>query len=300
VIGTYSYMSPEQALGRVDDMDERSDVFGLGSVLYFILTGRPPYRADTQEETLALAQTREVKPPEAVEDSVPRVLAEVAMKAMSSDPQNRYQTVDELKAEIEEVLRGRWRFPVARFAAGTVIVEEGEVGNEAYVIRSGRCEVYRTASGRKVSLGILGPGEVFGETAVFTGQPRNASVRAIDDTELWVVAGKAMLKELGMDSWMGAFVSSLGRRFSELNKNAARLQARIAQERILRETFLAVALHGRPGEKKAREVEWKQVLDVVGRTVDCSEEELLQIVQNAPCLEYRKGEPDLLTLREEP
>src|SRR5262249_32465304 len=61
-LGTPAYMSPEQAIGAVDQVDERSDVFGLGAVLWTILTGEPPFVAPTAESTRQLAAQKQVEP----------------------------------------------------------------------------------------------------------------------------------------------------------------------------------------------------------------------------------------------
>jgi CRP/FNR family transcriptional regulator len=74
------------------------------------------------------------------------------------------------------------------FEAGEVIVNEGDEGDEAYIIYSGQVEVYKTlAAGRVVSLNLLGPGEIFGEIALFGDGFRSASVKAIQETLVGVI-----------------------------------------------------------------------------------------------------------------
>jgi eukaryotic-like serine/threonine-protein kinase len=236
VLGTYAYMAPEQALGKTDAIDPRTDVFMLGAVLYRVVVGRPPVSGKTALE--ALANAAEARFPDArneVEGMLRRSLLEVALQAMQRDPAQRFQNVQALKQAAQQVLRGHVRFPVHHAAPGELILREGEPGDDAFFIRTGHCEVSTVQNGVKVVLRALGPGEVFGETAVFTGQPRNASVQALDAVDLIVVPGKFITGALGLDTWAGGFVRSLGRRFTEGSRavaehGRARLRAEVAAQ----------------------------------------------------------------------
>jgi serine/threonine-protein kinase len=248
VVGTVAYMAPEQASGRIAEVGVRSDVFSLGAILYRALTGRPPYAAEEPGRRLKDAQTCTFPAVEALTDRahLPPGLSRVAARAMSYEPAERFQSVKELKGALEEVMRGRWRFPTASFQAGETILREGEHGAEAYIIGSGRCRVYRMSHGERQVLRDIGPGEVFGETAVFTNQPRSAFVEALDDVVLWVVSGQVLTDELGLDSWRGSFVRSVGERFSEGSEQLGRLERDVAVERC--RTRAARLLAGAGGE----------------------------------------------------
>jgi CRP-like cAMP-binding protein len=79
---------------------------------------------------------------------------------------------------------------------------------------------------------------VFGETAVFTGRPRNASIEAATDVELYVVAGRILESELGLDTWLGEFVRSLGQRFTELVHKSAGLEIELQRAQVHRSAAL--------------------------------------------------------------
>ena len=82
----------------------------------------------------------------------------------------------------------------------------------------GRCSVYRDEEGEEIELRVMGPGDVFGETAVFTAKPRSASVRAMTDVVLTVVTHDVLSKAVGLNSGMGAFVKALADRFREADE----------------------------------------------------------------------------------
>ncbi|HRI09553.1 MAG TPA: cyclic nucleotide-binding domain-containing protein, partial [Nannocystaceae bacterium] len=192
VFGTPAYMSPEQAFGRRSQMDERADIFSLGAILYEILCGRAPYRAGNNLEALRLAQRYEIPPLDDLVNRavIPRELVRIAMKAMARAPADRYATVEAMKLDLLRLMRGGSSFPTVRFPAGAQIIREGEVGDAAYSILSGRVEAYREADGERVSLRVMGPGEVFGETAIFASSPRTASVVALEDSALIIITGE--------------------------------------------------------------------------------------------------------------
>lgn len=219
VIGTLQYMAPEQARGEVSKIDPRTDVFGVGAILYKALTGIPPYTG-TVEQVLLAAQHGAVRPPEELPNinvKPPPGLSAIAMKAMAEIPEDRYQSVDEMAEEIRAFLRGGNWFPLHKFAAGSVIVREGAPADAAYIITSGTCEVRKVDSkGNTVVLRRMTVGDVFGETAIFANAPRSATVVALDDVSA-VVVERTALEHLLRSSWLGLFVKSLADRFLELD-----------------------------------------------------------------------------------
>jgi len=221
IIGTPDYMAPEQALGDARAIDERTDVFGIGGVLYYLLTGLGPYSRTSSRA--GLSQRGEVLPPEdqGVWPRLPPGLCHIAMKALAPEKHLRFSSVEELRRSLEEFLSGGGWFATQRFRAGEVIVREGEVGDSAYIISEGQCEVYRVADGQKQPLRELGPGEVFGETAVLTRKPRTASVAALSDVTLKVVTSASLDNELSRNPWLEAFVRSLAERFREADAEVA-------------------------------------------------------------------------------
>ena len=91
ISGTPGYMAPEQARGESERIDVHTDIFGLGAVLYELLTGRPPFRGETLAETLAQARRGTIPPLRELNPRVPRPLERIAMKAVATDPDQRFR-----------------------------------------------------------------------------------------------------------------------------------------------------------------------------------------------------------------
>jgi serine/threonine-protein kinase len=103
-LGTPAYMSPEQAAGDWDVVGPPSDVYGLGAVLYCLLTGQPPFTGQDVKEVLRRVRADEFPRPAHVKPGVPRSLEAVCLKAMAREPQKRYAGALELAAEVERWL----------------------------------------------------------------------------------------------------------------------------------------------------------------------------------------------------
>jgi serine/threonine-protein kinase len=219
IIGTASYMSPEQARGERSRLDARSDVFLTGGLLYEILVRRPPYKTDSMEKTLELAaEGRFTRPSEIAEIApVHPELERILLKAMAPDPAHRYPDTDALKEDLVRFSRGGAEFPQTTFPRGAYIVREGEQGNTAYIIVSGRCQVLKAIDNTMTVLQTLGPGDVFGEMAVLNEGPRSATVMATEETTVLVVSGEVLRQELrGMKPWMASLLQRLAGRLQDM------------------------------------------------------------------------------------
>jgi serine/threonine protein kinase len=107
VVGTYRYMSPEQALGRHGVVDHRTDIYSLGATLYELLTLRPLFDGHNREEVVASVTTSEPVAPRRINRAVPADLETIVLKALSKEPRDRYATAGEMADDLRRFLDSR-------------------------------------------------------------------------------------------------------------------------------------------------------------------------------------------------
>ena len=286
-IGTPAYMAPEQARGHNHALDERTDIFALGGILYRMLVGAPPFFAKTAEDTLTLARKAEVKSPELAAPAgspMPRRLVAICQRALAAEPAQRYQSVTELRRDLEDFIRGTAHLPEKHFAAGEAIVREGEVGDCAYIILDGHCQANRVVAGKTQMLRLMGPGEMFGEAAVLTGSPRLATVTALMATTVAVVDRSFLQEEMERTSLIALAIRTVATSFLDLNGQTAAL---LQEQRFGKAVDLAlrtIALEGR-AEGSNRWVPWQQLLQRLAQKTGLPGDEIADRVGRQPGLQ---------------
>ncbi len=106
IIGTASYMPPEQARGDMKEVDALSDIYSLGTVLYEMLTKRPPFHGETMARVLRDVEERDPDPPTSLDPSIPRELETICLKAMAKVKARRYPTAGAFADDLDRFLKG--------------------------------------------------------------------------------------------------------------------------------------------------------------------------------------------------
>lgn len=106
ILGTPSYMSPEQAAGRTEQVGPASDIYSLGSILYCLMTGRPPFQSPRVMDTLQAVMHQEPVPPSRFNPTVDADLQTICLKCLRKDPFRRYATASNLADDLNRFIRG--------------------------------------------------------------------------------------------------------------------------------------------------------------------------------------------------
>jgi serine/threonine protein kinase len=212
IAGSPSYMSPEQVQSA--DITPRSDVYSLGAVMYELLTGFRPFRANSLSKLLHQIVYATPPPIHTLREGIPEELEEIVMTALRKEPEKRFSTALEFAgaltrlhqtlrnqtdrieqqeqfdmlrklrffhdfshSEIWEVLRAsEW----CTYRTDDEIIREGELDDRFYIIVSGSVSVQ---SGRR-QIGVLSDGDCFGETSYVRGARRTATIKATSPVTL--------------------------------------------------------------------------------------------------------------------
>ncbi len=149
VLGTLSYMAPEQADGRVGQIGPPTDLYALGAILYELLTGRPPFQADSWNQTIEQVLHDEPVPPTRLKPDVPSDLETICLKCLEKDRTERYATARELADDLDRFLADE---PVAAIPLGQQERRSRVAAKDGYKLgaqigQGPRSSVYRALHG---------------------------------------------------------------------------------------------------------------------------------------------------------
>jgi CRP-like cAMP-binding protein len=144
---------------------------------------------------------------------------------LQKDPGVRYGSFKDILEDISEFCNSGQAFSTRTYKPGEILFREGDAGDFAFEILLGAVEVIKSVEGKEKVLARLKKGEIVGELAIFAGQPRTATVRAVEPTAIRVMDKASVEKELDkLSPWVGKMITSLSNRFIEINEKLAQIQ----------------------------------------------------------------------------
>jgi tetratricopeptide (TPR) repeat protein/tRNA A-37 threonylcarbamoyl transferase component Bud32 len=195
IVGTPSYMAPEQAFARTGAIGPPADVYALGAVLYACLTGHPPFEAPTILEILEDVRSREPVPPARLRPGVPRDLETICLKCLHKEPARRYASAEKLSEDLRrflcrEPIKARPVGPLERLrlwakrrpsaAALVLVLFLAAVGTVAGVVRyQVRLQVERSAAEKSFRMALRAVDKMLSEVAEeeLAAEPRSEQKR---------------------------------------------------------------------------------------------------------------------------
>jgi serine/threonine-protein kinase len=224
VVGTPLYMSPEQTCSRRSSLRPSSDIFSLGIVLYEMITGAVPFTAETFPELAQRIRDENPTPLHEVCPEVPKRLSNICSTMLQKDPINRYGSFQEVLADIADYRNSGQAFSSRSYHPGEIIFKEGDDGEYAFTVLSGKVEISKKSDARDVVLAQLGKGETVGELSIISKIPRTATARAVEATTIRVMGRPEVEAELEkLSPWVGDMIAALCRRFVAQNDRIVNL-----------------------------------------------------------------------------
>ncbi|MGD9201622.1 MAG: protein kinase [Chitinispirillia bacterium] len=220
IIGTPNYMSPEQTKNDRESLTPSSDIFSAGIVFYQMMTGLHPF-PEIHDTSVVMAQVRNLDPIPIckINNDIPMRLSVICDKMLKKDAMFRYHSFKEIIDDIDEFCNSGQGFSTMNYQPGAIIFNEGDQGDYSFKILSGKVQVYKTIDKKRKVLAELGKGEIVGELAVFSNQPRTATIKVLEPTTIRIMDKESVDREIEkLSPWVGKMIFSLSERFIQLNE----------------------------------------------------------------------------------
>lgn len=219
IVGSPPYMAPEQTQSNREVLGPGADIFATGVILYHMMTGHFPFSMDSLEDYFYELMKEKPVPLHKRRGDIPKRLSQICSRMLFKDTATRYQNFQEILKDLREFAESGYTFEMKVFEPGEVIFEEGQHGDYAFHILDGLVEISAVFDDKKKVLASRGKGNVIGEVAVFTKEPRTATVTAVERTVVKVMTEEEIMVELEkMSPWISHMIYSLSRKFIEVNQ----------------------------------------------------------------------------------
>jgi WD40 repeat protein/serine/threonine protein kinase len=237
-LGTPNYMSPEQASGRLDQVDERSDLWSIGVVLYELLAGHPPFKGHSVMEIVTKVRAAAVPPVRAVEPAAPVELAAIAMRCLERDPARRYQSAREMCRDLESYQAGE-RVTAYEYTSWDLI--------RRFVARNRALSVAVAAALLVLVVSMIVVYRNYEAALRSEAEARTAEARAVTSEEAAVASEKEARTSEGraVESRNQAQLSETASQLAEEQARLSEEQARVALAAAFREKARAEMSEGR-------------------------------------------------------
>ncbi len=296
--GSPAYISPEQAFGDVDAIDTRTDIFLLGSTLYHMFTHFPPYDGESIMEVVEKAEKCNFPSPGKRNPKchIPIVLERIILKAMAPVKEKRYHTVDQLIEDIDAFIGGSRVSGRKVFSAGDKLVTAGQMTTESYIIYSGKVEISRDVSGKKIVLATASPGDIIGEMAGITETVSSADVIALEATDTLVITHDLMKEEIQkLPPWLEHIIFSMTKRVRTLMKQVHPLLIEEGAYPIINQLFyLFLAAREKQMSDAHRSFKLKAIVDEISINLGLDrmgiEKIIMILVESDMCNLNKEGE----------
>jgi len=218
--GSLAYLSPEQALADVKDIDHQTDIFLLGATLYHMLTLQPPYSGKSVLEIITKAEEGKFTHPNDTANGarIPEALANIIVKSMAPDKKRRFKSVNEMIRKLDDYLEGRNVSEMRYYNKGETLIKDEDLGDDTFILVDGEVEVIHNIDGKLTVLDTLGKGAVFGELAPLTHDLRSATIRATKNSCVMVISKQLMFDEIRkLPPWLEKVLFTLASKVCSMN-----------------------------------------------------------------------------------
>lgn len=212
------YVSPEQLSGDLESISPSSDIFSMGVILYEMMSGKLPFSIYDYSNVKGPINNFDAVSLYQQSSDIPRFLSQICAKMMAPDPFNRYHSFHSVLTDFDKLQNSGQTFHKRVLQAGEILFKEGESGDFAFIILSGTLEVSRVSDGDKIVLAYLQREEIGGELALFTNEPRSATITATEETTINLLSRESVQNELiKLSPWVQNMIYGLSKRFLRLN-----------------------------------------------------------------------------------